>query len=68
LLALIDVCLASDRDLVELDVPMSDGAGLAWLYAHGEVLRRVDSEAAAHLAVRLSAADLGRFRSRELRH
>lgn len=68
LLALIDACLASDRDLVELDVPMSDGAGLAWLYAHGEVLRRVDSEAAAHLAVRLSPADLGRFRSRELRH
>lgn len=68
LLALIDACLAGDRELVELDVPMSDGAGLAWLYAHGEVLRRVDSEAAAHLAVRLSPADLGRFRNRELRH
>lgn len=67
LLALIDACLASDRELVELDVPVSDGAGLAWLYAHGEVLRRVDGEAAAHLAVRLSPADLGRFRNRELR-
>ncbi len=42
LLALIDARLAGDRELVELDVPMSDGAGLAWLYAHGEVLRRVD--------------------------
>jgi len=68
LLALIDAALAGDRELVELDVPMSDGAGLAWLYAHGEVLRRVDGDAAAHLAVRLSRADLGRFRSRELRH
>jgi GTPase len=68
LLALIDTCLANDRELVELEVPVSDGAGLAWLYAHGEVLRRVDGEAAAHLAVRLSPADLGRFRSRELRH
>jgi GTPase len=64
LLALIDARLAHDRDVVELDVPMSDGAGLAWLYAHGEVLRRVDDETAAHLAVRLSAADLGRFKSR----
>jgi GTP-binding protein HflX len=68
LLALIGACLGGDRELVELDVPMSDGAGLAWLYAHGEVLRRVDSEAAAHVAVRLSPADLGRFRNRELRH
>jgi GTP-binding protein HflX len=64
LLAAIDAHLAGDRDLVELDVPTSDGAGLAWLYAHGEVLRRVDDDAAAHLAVRLSPADLNRFRSR----
>jgi len=48
-------------------VPMDDGAGLAWLYAHGEVVRRVDDEDAAHLAVRLSAADLGRYRNREKR-
>jgi GTP-binding protein HflX len=64
LLAAIDAHLAGDRELVELDVPMSDGAGLAWLYAHGEVLRRVDDDAAAHVAVRLSPADLSRFRSR----
>jgi GTP-binding protein HflX len=67
LLALIDARLAGDRDLVELDVPTSDGAGLAWLYAHGEVLRRFDDDASAHLAVRLSPADLGRFRNREQR-
>jgi GTP-binding protein HflX len=67
LLALFDARLAGDRAVVEFDVPMSDGAGLAWLYAHGEVLRRVDDEAAAHLAVRLSEADLGRYRRREKR-
>ena len=67
LLALMDRRLAGDRAIVELDVPMDDGAGLAWLYAHGEVVRRVDDEAAAHLAVRLSAADLGRYRNREKR-
>ncbi|HXE17385.1 MAG TPA: GTPase HflX [Stellaceae bacterium] len=66
LLALIDARMAHDRDVVELDVKMSDGAGLAWLYAHGEVLRRKDDERGgeAHLAVRLSPADLGRFRRR----
>jgi len=67
LLALMDRRLAGDRAIVELDVPMDDGAGLAWLYAHGEVVRRVDDEDAAHLAVRLSAADLGRYRNREKR-
>jgi GTP-binding protein HflX len=67
LLALIDARLAHDRDVIELDVPTSDGAGLAWLYAHGQVLRRTDDENQAHLAVRLSPADLGRFRSREQR-
>jgi GTP-binding protein HflX len=67
LLALMDRRLAGDRAIVELDVPMSDGAGLAWLYAHGEVVRRVDDEAEAHLAVRLSPADLGRYRQREKR-
>ncbi|HEY7991472.1 MAG TPA: GTPase HflX [Stellaceae bacterium] len=66
LLALIDARMSHDRDVVELDVPMSDGADLAWLYAHGEVLRRTDDEndGEAHLAVRLSPADLGRFKSR----
>jgi GTPase len=65
LMRLIDARLGGDRDLVELDVPSSDGAALAWLYAHGEVVRRRDDDAAAHLAIRLSAADLGRFRNRE---
>ena len=66
LLASIDERVAGDRDLVSLDVPMSDGAALAWLYAHGEVVSRHDDESAAHVAVRLSAADLGRYRNRDL--
>ncbi|MGH6990176.1 MAG: GTPase HflX, partial [Stellaceae bacterium] len=65
LLALLDARLAADRDLVELDVPAADGAAIAWLYAHGEVVYRQDDEAAAHLTIRLSAADQGRFRNRE---
>jgi GTPase len=64
LLAVIEERFAGDRDLIELDVPMADGGALAWLYAHGEVVRREDDDLAAHLAVRLSPADLGRYRSR----
>ena len=39
-----------------------DGAAIAWLYRHGEVVEREDDERHAHLEVRLSDADLGRVR------
>jgi GTP-binding protein HflX len=68
LLALMDLRLHADRLLVHLDVPVSDGAALAWLYAHGEVVSRNDDDAEAHVAVRLSEADLGRFKSRRTVH
>jgi GTPase len=64
LLVLLDQRLDGDRPLVRLDVNLSDGAALSWLYAHGEVLKRHDDEQDAHVEVRLSDADLGRFRSR----
>jgi GTPase len=64
LVALFDQRLDGNRSLVHLDVPVSDGAALAWLYRHGEVVSRSDDEREAHLAVRLSDADLGRFRNR----
>ncbi|HXP32099.1 MAG TPA: GTPase HflX, partial [Stellaceae bacterium] len=66
LVALLDRRLDGDRNLVRLDVPLSDGAALSWLYAHGEVLRRADDEQDAHVEVRLSDADLGRFRGRRI--
>jgi GTPase len=64
LVALFDQRFDGNRSLVHLDVPVSDGAALAWLYRHGEVVSRNDDEREAHLAVRLSEADLGRFRNR----
>jgi GTP-binding protein HflX len=64
LLALLDRRLEGDRQAVRLDVPLSDGAALAWLYSHGEVVQRDDDEHDAHVEVRMSDADLGRFRSR----
>ncbi len=62
LLDLLDQRVDIDRRLVRLDVPLSDGAAIAWLYQHGEVIERADDEAHAHVEVRLSDADLGRFR------
>jgi len=53
---------------VRLEVPLSDGKTLAWIYARGEVLGRRDDEEAAHLSVRLSEADLGRLRHRQRVH
>ncbi|HWI26150.1 MAG TPA: GTPase HflX [Stellaceae bacterium] len=64
LVDLLDRRFDGERSLVHLDVPVSDGAALAWLYRHGEVVSRRDDEREAHMAVRLTPADLGRFRSR----
>jgi GTPase len=68
LLQLIDRRLDAGMRSVRLDIPLSDGRTLAWIYAHGEVLGRRDDAEAAHLSVRLSEADLGRLRHRQRLH
>jgi GTP-binding protein HflX len=68
LVALFDQRFDADRAAVELDVPLSDGAAIAWLYQNGEVLNRRDDETRAHFAVRLSTADIGRFKHRAMLH
>ncbi len=68
LMALLDRRLTDDRLTVSLDVPLSDGASLAWLYAHGEIIRRVDDDDNAHLEIRINDADLGRFKHRQIAH
>ena len=68
LLQLIDRRLDAGTQAVRLDVPLSDGRTLAWIYAHGEVIGRRDDGEAAHLSVRLSEADLGRLRHRQRLH
>jgi GTPase len=64
LLALIDARLSTRRETVRLDVDLADGAGLAWLYRHGEVLERSDVDGVAHLTVGLDPENVGRFRKR----
>jgi GTP-binding protein HflX len=68
LLRLIGRRLENGARAVRLDVPLSDGKTLAWIYEHGEVLGRRDDAEAAHLSVRLTEADLGRLRHRQRLH
>ncbi|MGG5808451.1 GTPase HflX [Falsiroseomonas sp. CW058] len=62
--AVLDERLAAGMETMEVSVPTSDGATLAWLYEHGEVVRREDSEDAIRLTVRLSRADRARYAQR----
>ncbi len=57
----LDARIAAGMELAEYDIPHGDGARLAWLYEHGEVVARQDGEDAAHVAVRLLPADRARF-------
>ncbi len=68
LLDLIDRRLESTTRPVRLDIPLSDGKTLAWIYRHGEVLGRRDDNDAAHLSVRLSEADIARLRHHQRAH
>lgn len=54
--------LSDDRATYEVTVDASDGAALAWLHAHGEVLHKAATpNGSATVLVRLSARDYGRF-------
>lgn len=64
LLAAMDRRLSESRHIVELEVDLADGAAIAWLYRHGEIIERHDEGMLAHLSVSLDADDEARFRSR----
>ena len=61
LIAAIDAKLGTARRIVEVRVPYADGATLAWLYRHGEVIERADDGGEARLRVGLTPADAGRL-------
>ncbi len=61
---LIDVKLAEGHQVMDLEVAYSDGATMAWLYAHGDVLERRDDGESAALKVRLDPVNAERFRRR----
>jgi GTP-binding protein HflX len=61
LLAEIDRRLAAARRVMDYRLPHADGAAIAWLYEHGEVLERRDDDDSAYVRVRLDPADVSRF-------
>ena len=63
LFQLLDDRLNHHRRVVDLAVSLADGARIAWLYRHGDVVDRTDRDGHAHFRVGLDAADLARFES-----
>ena len=59
--AAIDTRIALGMEVADYDIPPQDGARMAWLYQHGEVVQRHDDDAAVHMKVRLLPADRARF-------
>ena len=62
LLTRIDELLAQSEAIIDLDVDLSDGKAIAWLYSKGSVLERTDDESQAHIKISLSPADIEKFR------
>ncbi|MDR3530738.1 MAG: GTPase HflX [Rhodopila sp.] len=63
--AAIDTRIAEGMEIADYHIPPQDGARLAWLYQHGEVVERHDDDAAVHMKVRLLPADRARFERQE---
>jgi GTPase len=59
----IDERLAGAKEVASFQLVPSDGAKLAWLYRHGEVLTREDEDEAIRVTVRMLPADRARFES-----
>jgi GTP-binding protein HflX len=64
LLGALDRRLAECRHVVDVEISLADGAALAWLYRHGEILERHDEGMSAHIVVALDAEDEAQFRNR----
>jgi len=64
LLELLDSIMAADRGVHRFSLDLSDGAALAWLYAHGDVVGREDGDGQALVEVSLDPADFARFEHR----
>ena len=61
LLEALDARLSANMEVVRYAIPSADGARLAWLYRHGEVIERADTEEDVQVTVRLSPTDRARF-------
>ena len=61
LLDRIERHLSTEKIVFDVDLDAADGAGLHWLYEHGEVLGRVDRAERIDLQVRIAAQRVERL-------
>jgi len=61
LLEALDARISAPMETAEYQLPLDDGARLAWLYRHGEVIGRHDDDSAIRVTVRLMPVDRARF-------
>lgn len=64
LINLLTSHLARSNTLQQLSVPLHDGAAIAWLYGHGEVISRQDDGEYAQMEMRIDSVDHNRFLSK----
>ena len=57
----VDDRIAAGFRTIDVTLDYGDGATLAWLYDHGDVVERRDEADAVHLTVRLDAKNAARF-------
>ncbi len=57
----MDGRISAGMEVADYHLPASDGARMAWLYEHGEVMERRDEEDGVHMVVRMLSADRARF-------
>lgn len=62
LLEVIEEKISALFEILDIDLAYADGSTLAWLYDHGDVLRREDDSDGISVTVRLSPADAERYR------
>ena len=68
LLTALDSRIAAGMEEARYALPHEDGARLAWLYDHGEVISREDGEEGVSVVVRLLPADRARFERENALH
>ena len=63
LLARLEKILGQGQVTLELKLEQSDGAGLAWAYAHGRVLKRQDRKDSVRVTVAVDLAEIEKFQN-----
>lgn len=64
LLQLLEEKLTANSHVYDIDVPLTDGAALSWLHAHGKIIDKRDTKSKSRIKIELDDADYGRYQSR----